>query len=166
MINKKGVWFLTLFSLILVLSVYYITMPPELLVSNNNLNKNTDESTPVVNMEESSILVALRVEADEEMDAEISELKKIVSNSESSVEEKNEAFEKIKELNSNRSTEETLENKNENEYKLQSFIKINGNNIEVIITSNDHSVELANKIMRLIQSNFDTSKNITVKFQK
>lgn len=166
MINKKGVWFLTLFSLILVLSVYYITMPPELLVSNNNINKNTDESTPVVNMEESSILVALRVEADEEMDSEISELKKIVSNSESSVEEKNEAFEKIKELNSNRSTEETLENKIENEYKLQSFIKINGNNVEVIITSKDHSVELANKIMRLIQSNFDTSKNITVKFQK
>lgn len=166
MINKKGVWFLTLFSLILVLSVYYITMPPELLVSSNNLNKNTDESTPVVNMEESSILVALRVEADEEMDAEISQLKKIVSNSESSVEEKNKAFEKIKELNSNRSTEETLENKIENEYKLQSFIKINGNNIEVIITSDDHSVELANKIMRLIQSNFNTSKNITVKFQK
>ena len=166
MINKKGVWFLTLFSLILVLSVYYITMPPELLVSNNNLNNNGDESTPVVNMEESSILVALRVEADEEMDKEISELKKIVSNSESSVEEKNEAFEKIKELNSNRSTEETLENKIENEYKIQAFVKINGNDIEVIATSSEHNVELANKIMRLVQSNFDTYKNITVKFQK
>lgn len=166
MINKKGVWFLTLFSLILVLSVYYITMPPELLVSSNNLNSNSDESTPVVNMEESSILVALRVEADEEMDAEISKLKKIVSDSESSVEEKNEAFEKIKELNSNRSTEETLENKIENEYKLQAFVKIEDNNIEVIVNSSEHDVELANKMMRLIQENFDTSKNITVKFQK
>lgn len=166
MINKKGVWFLTLFSLILVLSVYYITMPPELLVSSNNLNSSVDESTPVVNMEESSILVALRVESDEEMDAEINELKKIVSDSESSVEEKNQAFEKIKELNSNRSTEETLENKIENEYKLQAFVKIKGNNIEVIANSIEHDVGLANKIMRLIQSNFDTSKNITVKFQK
>ena len=166
MINKKGVWFLTLFSLILVLSVYYITMPPELLISSNNLNNNSDDTTPVVNMEESSILVALRVEADEEMDAEISELKKIVSNSESSVEEKNQAFEKIKELNSNRSTEETLENKIENEYQIKSFVKIKGNDIEVIATSKEHSVELANNIMRLIQSNFDTSKNITVKFQK
>ena len=34
MINKKNIWFLTLFSLILVLSVYYITMPSELLLTN------------------------------------------------------------------------------------------------------------------------------------
>ena len=33
MINKNGVWFVTLFSLILVLSIYYITMPTELLIS-------------------------------------------------------------------------------------------------------------------------------------
>ena len=30
MINKQNLWFLTLFSLILVLSVYYITMPNEI----------------------------------------------------------------------------------------------------------------------------------------
>ena len=33
MINKKSIWFLTLFSLILVLSIYYITMPSELLLT-------------------------------------------------------------------------------------------------------------------------------------
>ena len=31
MINKQTLWFLTLFSLILVLGVYYITMPNDLL---------------------------------------------------------------------------------------------------------------------------------------
>ena len=36
MINKKNLWFLTLFSLILVLSIYYITMPNELLITNND----------------------------------------------------------------------------------------------------------------------------------
>ena len=30
MINKQGLWFLTLFSLILVLSIYYITMSNEI----------------------------------------------------------------------------------------------------------------------------------------
>ena len=35
MINKKNLWFLTLFSLVLVLSVYYVTMPKELLTTNN-----------------------------------------------------------------------------------------------------------------------------------
>ncbi len=165
MINKKGVWFLTLFSLILVLSVYYITMPPELLITPNTNNEN-EESTPVVNMEESSILVALRVEADEELETQISELKKIVSDADSSVEDKNEAFEKIKELNSNRSNEENLEKKINDEFELQAFVKIEGNNIEALVNAEKHDINLANKIMRLIQAEFDTSKNITVKFQK
>ena len=165
MINKKGVWFLTLFSLILVLSVYYITMPPELLITPNTNNEN-EESAPVVNMEESSILVALRVEADEELETQISELKKIVSDADSSVEDKNEAFEKIKELNSNRSNEENLEKKINDEFELQAFVKIEGNNIEALVNAEKHDINLANKIMRLIQAEFDTSKNITVKFQK
>ena len=76
MINKKGVWFLTLFSLILVLSVYYITMPLELLITNKKMNKDSSPSTPVAKVEESSILVALRVESDEMMEEEISTLKK------------------------------------------------------------------------------------------
>ena len=40
MINKKSLWFLTLFSLILVLSIYYITMPSELLLTGNTVNNN------------------------------------------------------------------------------------------------------------------------------
>lgn len=165
MVNKKNIWFLTLFSLILVLSVYYITMPPELLIAQpNNINK--EETSPVVNVEESSILVALRVESDEELDNEINKLKKIVSNSESTIEEKNKAFEKIKDLNNTRSIEETLEKLIKTEYKLNSFIKIKENNIEVIVNSSEHNMELANQIMRIIQAEFDTSKNISVKFQK
>ena len=36
MISKQGLWFVTIFSLVLVLSVYYITMPSELLIGNNS----------------------------------------------------------------------------------------------------------------------------------
>ena len=42
MINKQKLWFLTLFSLILVLSVYYITMPSELLTT-AKVNDKTEE---------------------------------------------------------------------------------------------------------------------------
>ena len=65
MINKQSIWFLTLFSLILVLSVYYITMPNELLITNNS--KQTDENNTEkasVTVEESEIITALRVEAE------------------------------------------------------------------------------------------------------
>jgi stage III sporulation protein AH len=99
MINKKSLWFLTLFSLILVLSIYYITMPSELLLTtgtNISKSENTNTSEPTVNIEESDLLVALRVESDEEMSKQIEELQLVLTNTDPSVEEKNKAYEKIK----------------------------------------------------------------------
>lgn len=162
MVNKKGVWFLTLFSLILVLSVYYITMPSELLIA-NNIEK--EEVAPTVSTEESTILVALRVEAEEAVEKEIESLKKIISDSESSIEDKNAAFEKMKELNANRSKEEILEEKVKATHNLDTFIKINENDISVTINDKNHSTELANKIMRTIQEDYNEPVRITVKFQ-
>ena len=47
MINKQGIWFLTLTSLALVLSVYYITMPNELLLTNNSNYESTKKENSV-----------------------------------------------------------------------------------------------------------------------
>ena len=168
MINKKSLWFLTLFSLILVLSIYYITMPSELLLTanTNEVLKKEEQIEPSISIEESDLLVALRIESDEEMSKEIEELQLILTNTESSAEEKNNAFEKIKNLNDNRSIEEKLETQIKDTYNLESFIKIKNNNINVIIKSKEHSNNIANNIMRTIQSNFLESKYITVKFQE
>ena len=48
MINKKSLWFLTLFSLILVLSIYYITMPSELLLTTNKENIKEEKKVMVM----------------------------------------------------------------------------------------------------------------------
>ena len=100
MINKRSLWFLTLFSLILILSIYYITMPSELLLTGNTNNiKTDDKDKTTISIEESDILVALRVESDEEMTKEIEDLQSVLTNTESTVDEKNKAYEKIKKLN-------------------------------------------------------------------
>lgn len=172
MINKQSIWFLTLFSLILVLSVYYVTMPNELLLTNNSNQTTTSEEsettakTEDVVVEESEILTALRVEAEEERTAEINELNKTLNNSEASVEDKNNAFEKIKDLNSIKGKEQLIEKKIKEEYKLDAFVKVDDNNqVRVVVSSKEQSVELANNIMRLVQENFDTKMYISVKFQ-
>lgn len=167
MINKKSLWFLTLFSLILVLSIYYITMPSELLLTTNTESlkeENTDEEVNI-DVEESDLLVALRVESDEEMTSQIEELQLILTNAESSVDDKNKAYDKIKELNDVRGEEEKLETQIKETHNLNSFIKIVNSQIQVIIDSKEHDQTLANNIMRTIQSNYDESKYITVKFQ-
>lgn len=182
MINKKNLWFITLFSLILVLSVYYITMPSELLLTNNSnflVNGNNIEKEegkdnenaenkeePSSKVEESEILVALRVEANDQLASEIENLKVILTSADSTVEEKNNAFEKMKLLNMTRGEEEELEKKILNEFNLNSFVKIDEDQIRVVVKCDKHSEKLANNIMRSIQEKYNEKKYISVKFQK
>ena len=166
MINKRNLWFLTLFSLILVLSVYYVTMPSELLMTNNSdYSVSTVDTEPVVTTVESSILTALRIEAEEQVSAELSELQAILVNADASVEEKNNAYEKIKNINNTRTEEEKIEKQIMNEYSLKSFVKINGNQIRVVINSSMHDNSIANNIIRTVQKNYEQEKYISVKFQ-
>lgn len=161
MINKKSIWFLTLFSLILVLSVYYITMPSELLLGTNS---NYNDTTPTTNINESTVLVALRVEADEVLLQEMENLRFILTSDETSVEEKNIAYDKMKNLNIRRGEEEKLENKIKEKFNLEAFVKIKDDQIEIVINSKDVSSDTANKIMRSIQEEYNEQKYITVKF--
>lgn len=167
MINKRSLWFLTLFSLILVLSIYYVTMPSELLLNNKkNDVVEKEKEAPTVQIQESDLLAALRVEADSKMLEEIETLKVVLTDDKATTDDKNKAFEKIKSLNNNRSEEENLETKIKEEFNLNSFIKIEEDKIKITIESNEHNSDLANKIMRSIQNNYETNKYITVKFQK
>ena len=161
MINKKNLWFLTLFSLVLVLSVYYITMPSELLVTNNSENIDTIET----NIEESSVVDVLKTEDNNNTLEEINKLKETIANNESTTEDKNEAFDALKTLNQISSKEELLEEKIKTTYNLDSFIKIDGDQIRVVIDSDDHSSTIANNIMRTIQNNFDTKQYISIQFK-
>lgn len=169
MINKKNLWFLTLFSLILVLSVYYITMPSELLLTNSSdyLTKEVDKQTeePTIVVEESELLTAMRVEADEELLEELDALKLVLTNKDSTVEQKNEAFDKMKKLNINKAEEKELETKLNDTYKLKTFVKIDGDQIKVVVDSATHDTTLANNIMRTVQEKYENKMYITVQFK-
>ena len=170
MINKRSIWFLTLFCLILVLSVYYVTMPSELLLSTNSnyVNKETTEETqtPTVEVTESTILTSLRVESDEQMMNEIQNLQTILTNKDSTVDEKNNAYEKIKQLNLNKGEEQQIEKQISDTYKLKSFVKVNGDQVRVVVLSKEHDSSLANNIMRTVQSNYENEMYVSVKFQQ
>ena len=100
MINKQSMWFLTLFSLVLVLGVYYITMPNEFLsgtVTKDNMTKEVNASVT-----EGDKLVALRANRSEEVESEKEKLETILTEKKMYLlEEKNSAFEELKLLNLN-----------------------------------------------------------------
>lgn len=167
MINKQNLWFLTLFSLILVLSVYYITMPNDLLskaISTEEKEKKNEKVKETV--EEVSSLTAMRVSLEEERQTMMDDLQEQLTSDAISSEEKNSAYEQLKYLNTLQSKEEELEKQIKKEFKLDSFVKIDNTNISVVCVSSKHDNSLANNIMRLIQSGYENKVYITVKFQK
>ncbi len=167
MINKQGLWFVTLFSLILVLSIYYVTMSDDTLSSILDNNPPTDNSQVAnVNVEESSILVALRVSEEEKMLKEMNDLQTILLDDAATLQEKNDAYDQLMALNAKKGKEEELEEKIKKEFQLNSFVKVQNDQISIVVESNEHDVEKANNIIRSIQSLYDKKMYITVKFQK
>jgi len=180
MINKQSLWFLTLFSLILVLSVYYITMPNELLLTNNNAkisnNKETTDkvvekesnnksNSVAVSVEESEILTALRVNLDQERESKKKEIQSLLTGKEISSEEKSNAYNELKQLTEVSSKESSLESKLKKIYKFSTFVKIDGSEITVVMDSDKHDAALANNIMRSVQDEFKDKVYITVQFK-
>lgn len=169
MINKKNLWFLTLFSLVLVLSIYYVSIPSELLVSSNgNIKEEVvsggKDDTSNVSVEESDMISALKVEDNANTLESINKLKETLTNPTSSIEDKNKAFEELKTINNIASEEETLEQKIKDTYKLSAFVKVSGDQIRVVVDSKEHDMKLANSIMRTIQESYDKKMYISVKF--
>ena len=133
MINKQNLWFLTLFSLILVLSVYYITMPNDLLTQAVEVEEKDNKKEEVVEtVEEISSLTAMRVSLEEERQSMMDDLQEQLTSDVISSEEKNNAYEQLKYLNTLQSKEEELEKKIKKELKLDSFVKIDNNNVSVV----------------------------------
>lgn len=163
--NKQNLWFLTLFSLILVLSIYYITMPNDLLLANKDSEVVTNGNV-TSEVEEVSSLIAMRVSLEEERQNEMDVLQEQLVSEEVSGEEKNNAYEKLKYLNELQGKEEKHEKAIKKEFGIDCFVKIDNSNINIVCVSDKHDSTLANNIMRSVQKDYKSKMFITVKFQK
>ncbi len=163
MISKQKLWYMTLFSLILVLGVYYVTMPNDLL---KDIDSKESSEVIIDEVSEVSSLVAMRVSLEEERQNEMDVLQEAMTSEDISSTEKNNLYEKLKYLNEVQGQEELIEKKIKSNLKLDCFVKIDNSNITSVCISSEHDNILANKVMRLIQEEFKVKKYITVKFQK
>lgn len=167
MINKQGLWFLTLTSLILVLSVYYITMPNELLIStNSSYNLNDNDEKILVSINESNTIATMRQLKEDDRLSLTQELNEKLVSKELSTEEKNVIYEKLKYIAKIESKEEIIEKKIKEEYKLDSFVKIEDDVVEIVVNNKAHDSALAVKIMKSAQEEFTSPMYISVSFKE
>ena len=161
MINKQNLWFVTLFSLILVLGIYYVTMGDEslsVLAGENNISKD-------VSVKESDVIVALQVDRDEAVLKEMNEYQSILLDDTATIEEKNDAYNALQALSNSKTECEKIKKLITEKFKFDNFVKINGDAISITIAAKDHNKEIANNIIREVQSLYDKQKYITVKFE-
>ena len=160
MINKQNLWFITLFSLVLVLGIYYISLP-----SNDTLAlKDSDNNMSVLEVTENDIIVALKVEAEEEMLSQMEEAQKVLLDSSATVTDKNEAYEKLQNLNNKKGKIEEIEKRIKEKFAKDSCVTIEGNKINITISDKDQGTSYANKIIKEVQSLYNEDMYITVKF--
>ena len=163
MINKQSMWFLTLLSLVLILGVYYVTMPNELLQTKVTSDEIKEDVS--VNVSEVDALVAMKANRDEKTSLEIEKLESVLTDESSTAEDKSSAFEDLKVLNLNATKEEEIEAKIESEFGIKSYVEINKDNIKVVINSKEHDSALANKLMRCVQEEYKDKMYITIEFE-
>ena len=160
MINKQSLWFVTLFSLIIILSIYYFSSDQTTL-SVGKINKS--ESIIASKTDDSNISV-LKVADDESTVSQIDELQNVLLDTEASLEEKNNAYDELEVISNRKSKENELSNLIKKEYKYDNFIKITDNQISVVISSKEHNSEIANRIIKTIQEKYNENIYVTVKF--
>lgn len=162
MINKNGLWFVTLFSLILVLGIYYVTTKEEDLTK---VVSNTNDQQEAVETNESSLLVSLKVKDEEEMLEEMSALQTILLDDTATLQEKNDAYNSLQTLNATKGKTQSLEKKIKEKLELDCHIKIKNDQINVTVAKKEHNSTLANNIIRTIQEEYEQKMYIVVKFQ-
>lgn len=160
MVNKQSLWFVTLFSLIIILGIYYFSSDQTSLSVGNIKNS---ESVISSKTDDNNISV-LKVTDDEATVSKIDELQSVLLDSEATLEEKNNAYDELEVISNRKTKENELTEIIKKEYKYDNFVKISDNQVSVVISSNEHNNEIANKIIKTVQEKFKENVYVTVKF--
>lgn len=161
MINKKNLWFITLTSVILAVSIYYIAIPGETL---SMVSKYLNEDVKVTSLE-SEELTTLRVMREEEDSNTMQELQDTLLNEKLTIAEKNEAYQKIKNLNNEKSLEEKIERILKDTYNLSVFVSIKDDKAQIVLDNKEGNYELANNIINTVNKELNNTYYVTVKFE-
>lgn len=150
--NKQAITFLTLFSLILVLSIYYILLPP------------TDNNEIEVVQEEVSQIDILQQDLDAAREKIINENNDIIASSSNDSQVISEALETIAKTKDLTSKEKEIVNKLKELGYTNSFVEIENKLVKVTIAKKDNSTSDVNTIMKTIFTILGNDYQIEVKF--
>ncbi|MBL3642158.1 SpoIIIAH-like family protein [Bacillus sp. RHFB] len=189
LLKKQTVWLLTMLSLVVVLSVYYLTAPEENAADmtateqmekeeNKTENKaetkgeNKTEKENSKNTEGSSVTIAsgdefesLRMQIEDERAKLNEELTAKMGNTELSAEERDEAYAKIEQLSETKVKENIIENLIVAMDYNAALVRVDGTDVKVSVKADKQTKTEANNIIRLVRKEVSDAQNVVVDFQ-
>lgn len=183
MLKKQTVWLLTMLSLLIVLSVYYIMSPNEndlafidqgengenQAVDNNLESSETDgaEVTDITNLANDELFETIRMELQDDRSMEKTRLESIVSSSTASLEEKDNALQGIDAIETVKTTENILEQTIISEAGYEDVLvrNSNGDKVHVHVRTDELAPDEALKIMQMVRDEFNRDVTVEVNYQ-
>lgn len=187
LLKKQTVWLLTMLSLVIVLSVYYVTLEPnqgnEMATTVNNqenevegqeqgTNSSGEEAGDQINTEEVSptggddSFETMRMEVTDERNRMIEDLTIVLSNTELSAAERDEANETIKQLRTINQKETILETLIVDMNYDAAFVQADGDRVRVTVKTDELTKSQTNDIIRLVFNEIPEVENVTVELNQ
>jgi stage III sporulation protein AH len=189
MLKKQTVWLLTMLSLVVVLSVYYVTTPEGTnenvaFVNQQKEEANELEEQPTKTNDEAKVTVEeaedgkvtssiasdelfaeLRLQIEDERNRLREELNAIVASADATAEQKSEAFDKIQKLADISEKEAVLETLIKSKGYEDVLVRVDGEEVRVTVKAEKHSKPAANEIIQLVKKEIGEAQNVAVEFQ-
>ncbi|MEG0313812.1 MAG: hypothetical protein RR646_00965 [Erysipelotrichaceae bacterium] len=169
--NRQALAFLTMFSLVLIMSVYYITLPNDTAVVKVEESKEDKENKAnETETKEDKKETESNKGADENQEKintakkeEINSNKETIANSKKTEEEKKEAINKVEKLEKDKKTVEELIKKCKDK-GWETSIEIKETILKVNIHKIKKDVKIANDVIMYLSKETNNAYNIEVKF--
>lgn len=179
-VRRRTVWFMTLLSLVAVISVYYLVDPAKqfnglTIFSDDTLQEtaitgvtDTDGAKKSVTQEVSSpsyLFEELRMQVSDERSQLRAQWTQKIGSEEFSVEEKSKAYDEIDKLIKLESAEATLEMLVKSLGYSDAFVKADGNKVTVNVMAEEQSTAKAEEIIYLVRTEMEDIKEVKVEFK-
>lgn len=176
--KKQTVWLLTMLSLVVVLSVYYVTTPDN--QKSNMVNSPVEQMMKEQGANEKEMaakgneetvkssgderFVQLRLDMEDNRNEAKEQLQEVMTSANTSAEEKSKAMDRLQEINDLAAKEALLETLIKSEGYKDALVRAEGTEVRITVKSDKHSAKEANKIIQLVKGEIG-AKQVAVKFE-
>lgn len=170
MLKKQTVWLLTMLSLIVVLSVYALTVPEEPERTSSGSGEQTEETSADNKKEEvktTSVeekLAEIAVKKEDERSKLDEEYQNVIASEDSSTKEVSEAHSKLEELQTIAGNEMILEDVMREKGYHDAVVKTDGREIQIFVGADKLSDQQANELIQLANKYVGTGRIVSVNY--